>query len=287
MISCVYDEFRKCFWLQDTNKAPTALLQPPQDLSKEWIQVSPEVMILLSDCFRLTIYEFYDPEEPARTKGKIEEGVFKVFEALRKNPKGLSLDALHSLNANLQFEIKAKWDDHLKVRFADRQPFTPGSADAWLVALLKDYKEKVSPVPKKQIACENLQEVFAEKRRKDRNIVKLVHSPLLSEHSVDFVKEQYYVPAERAISDYVKCVPAVLNLNQQQHSPFFLQQQEKRHEALRMQCPKDPEEFKAGDKRLRRDGDLVDNASLQEKLQHFMCKAEQSSNLNRFNMLTN
>ena len=142
-------------------------------------------------------------------------------------------------------------------------------------------------MPKQEIACENLQEVFAEKRRKGRHIVRLVHSPLLSEQSVDFVKEQYYVPAERAITDYVQCEPAVLNLKQQYNGRSFLQQQEKRHAALRMQCPKDPEEFKAGEKRLRRDGNLAENASLKEKLQRFMCKGELSSNLNRFHMLTN
>ena len=67
MISAIYDGFRRCFWLQDTDKPPTPLLQTTQELKKEWIQMSPEVMILLSDCFRLRIYEFFDPKEPART----------------------------------------------------------------------------------------------------------------------------------------------------------------------------------------------------------------------------
>ena len=157
VISAIYDSFRRCFWLQDTNKLPTALLQEPQDLRREWIQMSPEVMILLSDCFRLTIYEFFDPKEPKRTAQKIEEGVFKVFEALRKNPKGLTLGALHSLQKDPKFQIKAKWEDHAPVRFADSRPFMPGYANPWLYSLLADYKVKVGPPRKPPIACEDLE----------------------------------------------------------------------------------------------------------------------------------
>ena len=49
--------------------------------------------------------------------------------------------------------------------------------------------------------------------------------------------------------------------------------------------------FKAGDKRLRREGGLTNPNALKEKLQRYMCKAELSSNQNRsaalFRKLTN
>ena len=135
--------------------------------------------------------------------------------------------------------------------------------------------------------------MFAEKRRKDRKIVRLLHSPPLQGQAIDFVKEQYYVPGERAVSDYVICEPAVLNL-QRQDEQVVLAHQKERHEALRRECPKEDEEFKAGDKRPRHYGGKLDGEALRGKLQQGMLEGELFSTLDHaadesalFSMLKN
>ena len=75
VIAANYDHLRYCFWLQDTDTQPVPLLQDKEEMQQEWIQMAPAVSVLLSDCFRLTVYDFQAPATQKQMT-TTEEGVF-------------------------------------------------------------------------------------------------------------------------------------------------------------------------------------------------------------------
>ena len=98
VVSADWDPLKHCYCLQDTDGPRLPLLQDVADLKNQWLQMQTELALLLSDCHRITVYEFVNDTEQ-RQPCPNEQGLLKVYDQLKKNPKGLSIATLHGKDA--------------------------------------------------------------------------------------------------------------------------------------------------------------------------------------------
>ena len=116
---------------------------------------------------------------------------------------------------------------------------------------MQHYVAHWKPVAGQRIADQDIRAQICDRKSLSNIPVKLLHSPA-SASPDDFLREQFYIPAERRVADLEICWSGRIDLNNGEHPQVLMNQQKLRHQALRKQSEVI---ISAGQKRPRQSGE--------------------------------